>query len=58
MSSIPSTAMPHAYAEEGVDLRDPSGRPDDETPRARRLPTGLLLGAAGLIGYLVYRAVR
>ena len=59
MSAIPSTAMPHAFAEEGVDLRDPHGGfTDEEDTSGEGLPTGLLLGGAALLGYVLYRALR
>lgn len=59
MSNIPAAAMPHAYAEEGVDLRDPhGGHGTEEQDQPDALPTGLLLGGAALLGFLLYRALR
>ena len=58
MSAIPSSAMPHAFAEEGVDLRDPNAGKGDMEEAAPSGPSmGLLLGGAAL-AYVLYRLVR
>lgn len=57
MSAIPSSAMPHTFAHEGEDLRDPHGGEVEEA-ETRGPPTGLLLAGAALVGYLLFRALR
>lgn len=60
MSAIPASAMPHAYAEDGVDLRDPhpdAARADAPSP-PRRFPAALLLGGAAALALVLYRALR
>lgn len=46
MSSIPSSAMPHAYAE-------PPGKEGESGPSK-----GLLVAGAAVAAYLLYRVVR
>ncbi len=58
MSTIPSSAMPHAYAEEGQDLRDPHGGKTEEERTPAKPPLGLLIGGAAIVLYAIYRAVR
>lgn len=58
MSTIPSSAMPHAFAEDGVDLRDPNGGSKVEEEARSGLPTGLLIGGAAAFLYIVFRALR
>ena len=58
MSNIPAAAMPHAYAEEGVDLRDPHGGHVEEETEGPGLSTGVLLAGAAVAGYLLYRIIR
>lgn len=58
MSNIPNSAMPHAYAEEGQDLRDPHGGHVEEEGTHEALPMGLLLAGAAVAGFLLYRALR
>jgi hypothetical protein len=58
MSAIPSSAMPHAFAEEGVDLRDPNGGAVTEEETRTGLSTGLLIGGAAALLFIAYRALR
>jgi hypothetical protein len=58
MSAIPSAAMPHAFADEDVDLRDPHGGRVEEETTTRSMPKGLLVGGGALLAYLLYRLVR
>jgi len=58
MSNIPAAAMPHAYAEEGVDLRDPHGGQVEEDADDSDLSTGLLIAGAAVAGFLLYRLIR
>jgi hypothetical protein len=46
MSSIPSSAMPHAYAEPAREERE------------SRPPKGLLVAGAAVAAYLLYKVVR
>jgi hypothetical protein len=57
MSAIPSSAMPHAYAHEGEDLRDPHGGKIEES-ESPKLPGGYLLAGAAAAAFLLYRALR
>lgn len=59
MSAIPSSAMPHAYAEEGENLRDPqaAGATAYREPAAKLAP-GWLIGGAAVLAVLLYRALR
>lgn len=52
MSTIPNSAMPHAYANDDEDRET-----DGETTRSE-MPTGLLVAGAAVAGYLLYRLVR
>lgn len=55
MSYIPSHAMPHAYVHED----DEEGNGAGKRQGAGRPSRGLMLGgAAALVGYLLYRALR
>ena len=58
MSTIPASAMPHAYAEEGVDLRDPHAGHAEEASEDAGPPTGLLIAGGAVLGYLLYRLIR
>ena len=58
MSTIPASAMPHAYAEEGVDLRDPHGGHVEEESDDAGLSTGLLIAGGAVLGYMLYRIIR
>jgi hypothetical protein len=58
MSAIPSSAMPHAFVDEDVDLRDPKGGRVSEPPTSSGPPLGLLIGGAAAMLYIVYRALR
>ena len=58
MSAIPSSAMPHTFADEDVDLRDPHGGHLDDGADAPALPTGLLIAGAAVLGYALYRLIR
>lgn len=58
MSAIPSSAMPHAFADEDEDLRDPKGgKVREEEPASSGPSLGLVIGGAAAL-YLVYRALR
>lgn len=57
MSAIPSSAMPHAFAEEGENLRDPHGGTIEQTPSAGP-SAGMLIGGAALLAFVLYRALR
>lgn len=53
MSTIPNSAMPHAYADEEND-RDQTRADEAETA----LSTGLLIAGAALAGYLLLKILR
>lgn len=50
MSSIPSSAMPHAYVHEDED--------PDTADRAQWPANGILIGGAAVVAYFLYRIFR
>lgn len=53
MSSIPSSAMPHAYANDDENRRDWRQRGE-----AAIRSKGVLIGGAAAVAFLLYRLVR
>ena len=56
MSYIPSHAMPHTFAHEDEDYREPGERKEPQAEANSSI--GLKLAGAALAGFLLYRALR
>ena len=56
MSYIPSHAMPHTFAHEDEDYREPGGRIEPQPEAGHSM--ALKLAGAALAGFLVYRVLR